>query len=70
MDRIFTQLHLAKIAKHSLPLLLAAATFNCNAAIVDHWGMNFETNTTRKTATFTGLVNETAAYANSPFRQP
>lgn len=60
MDRIFTKLHLEKIAKHSLPLMLAAAaTFDCNAAIVDHWGMNFETNTTRKTATFTGLVNRT-----------
>lgn len=60
MDRIFTKLHLEKIAKHSLPLMFAAAAaFNCNAAIVDHWGMNFETNTTRKTATFTGLVNRT-----------
>lgn len=60
MDRIFTKLHLEKIAKHSLPLMFAAAAaFNCNAAIVDHWGMNFETNTSNKTATFTGLVNRT-----------
>lgn len=60
MDRIFTQLHLEKIAKHFLPLILAAAaTLHCAAATVDHWGMTFETNTTRKTATFTGLVNRT-----------
>lgn len=60
MDRIFTQLHLVKFAKRCLPLFLAAtAALPSFGANIETRGMKFTTNATRKTATFTGLVNTT-----------